>query len=116
MNIRFATNSIRARLSSEEFAELCAGKSMALEVDLPHGHAFRFKINQSSAAEWQFDSDPTGLWLSVPRAELSGLAQGLPSKEGLTHSFAAHGGELNIDLEVDVKRSASKPSRQALCE
>ncbi|MGE0116082.1 MAG: hypothetical protein AB7T07_14520 [Steroidobacteraceae bacterium] len=102
MNLRFATQSIRIRISTEELAQLQAGKSLGLEVSLPRGHSFRAKVNQSNA-EWQFDSDPTGLWFSIPRAELELLAQGAPSKEGMMHVFDTHHGELQISLEVDVK-------------
>ncbi|MGD9842547.1 MAG: hypothetical protein AB7F79_04685 [Steroidobacteraceae bacterium] len=107
MNLRFAANSIRVRVTTEEFADLCKGKSMGLDVLMPRGHAFRLKLNPSSAAEWRFDSDPTGLWLGVPRTELIGLAQQLPSRQGITHGFATGHSELQISLEVDVK-SGSK--------
>jgi hypothetical protein len=104
MNLRFAENSIRIRVSTDEFAQLHAGKSMGLEVPLPRGHAFRAKINQSNAADWQFDSDPTGMWLSVPRVELDKLAKSLPSKEGLMHDFITQQGALQVCLEVDAKK------------
>lgn len=103
MNLRFATHSIRLRVSADEFAQLHQGKSLALEVSLPRGHVFRAKVNQGSANEWQFDSDPTGLWLTVPRSELASLAQELPSREGVVHSFSTDHGELQVSLEVDVK-------------
>jgi hypothetical protein len=103
MNLRFDTHSIRIRVSNDEFQRLQAGKSLGLDVSLPHGHAFRAKVNRSNNSDWQFDSDPTGLWLSIPRVELDGLAQALPSKEGVVHAFGTHHGELQITLEVDVK-------------
>ncbi len=103
MNLRFAAHSIRVRVSSDEFEQLHAGKSLGLEVSLPHGHMFRAKVNQGSG-DWQFDSDPTGLWLSVPRHELDLLAQELPSREGIAHSFSTHHGELQVSVEVDVKK------------
>jgi hypothetical protein len=71
-------------------------------VPLPRGHMFRTKVNQSNAAEWSFDSDPTGLWLSVPRSELDALAQRLPSKQGVTHAFNTQRGELEVTLDVDT--------------
>jgi hypothetical protein len=108
MNLRFAENSIRIRISTEEFAQLQAGKSMALEVPLPRGHLFRAKINQSNAPDWQFDSDPTGLWLSVPRNELEVLAKQLPRKEGIAHDFVTQQGGLQVSLEVDVKSGRKK--------
>jgi hypothetical protein len=102
MNLRFATHSMRLRLTPEEFTQLHSGKNLALEVALPRGHAFRLKVNQSSVVDWRFDSDPTGLWLTVPRSELDALAQSLPSKHGITHAFTTTQGELQIVLEVDA--------------
>lgn len=102
MNLRFAPHSIRIRTTADEFAQLQAGKSLGLEVTMPRGHAFRAKVNQSNTGDWLFDSDPTGLWLSVPRAELDQLAQSMPSKEGVTHAFGTSHGELQISLEVDA--------------
>jgi hypothetical protein len=103
MNLRFDTHSIRIRVSNDEFTLLQAGKPLGLDVTLPHGHAFRAKVNRSNTSDWQFDSDPTGLWLSIPRGELEELAQALPSKGGVAHAFGTHRGELQISLEVDVK-------------
>lgn len=101
MNLRFAAHSIRVRITRDEFQLLHEGKPLALEVSLPRGHVFRAKVNPAS--EWLFDSDPTGLWLSVPRTELDVLHQSLPTKEGISHAFSTHHGELEVSLEVDVK-------------
>lgn len=103
MNLRFGDNSIRIRITSDEFAQLQASKSLALEVPLPRGHVFRVKLNQSNVGDWQFDSDPTGLWLSVPRSALDALANELPSKQGIAHDFETQHGALQVSLEVDVK-------------
>lgn len=103
MNLRFDSHSIRIRVSNDEFQQLQAGKALGLDVSMPRGHAFRAKVNRSNTSDWQFDSDPTGLWLSIPRIELENLAQALPSKEGLAHAFGTHHGELQISLEVDLK-------------
>jgi hypothetical protein len=103
MNMRFAENSIRLRVTSDEFAQLRIGKAMALEVSLPRGHLFRAKLNMATNGHWRFDSDPTGMWISVPRNELDALADDLPSKEGIVHAFATAHGELEVSLEVDVK-------------
>jgi len=37
---------------------------------------------------WQLDSDPTGIWLTVPRAELEPLGQTTTLAERLVHEFA----------------------------
>lgn len=105
MNMRFAENSIRLRVTSDEFAQLRIGKTMALEVPLPQGHLFRAKLNMAPNGHWHFDSDPTGMWISVPRQDIDALAGELPSKEGVAHAFATQKGELQVSLEVDVKRN-----------
>ena len=103
MNMRFSENSIRLRVTSDEFAQLRIGKTMALEVSLPQGHLFRAKLNMATNGHWHFDSDPTGIWISVPRRDIDSLAEDLPSKDGVVHAFATQKGELQVSLEVDVK-------------
>lgn len=107
MNVRFAENSIRLRVTNDEFEQMRLGKAMSLEVPLPRGHAFRCKLNVTANGNWLLDSDPTGLWVSVPRSEINALAEALPSKEGIEHAFATNDGELQVSLEVDVKRRAT---------
>jgi hypothetical protein len=101
MNLRFATHSLRVRVSADEFEQLKSGKSLGLEVSLPRGHVFRTKVNPAN--EWMFDSDPTGMWLNVPRSEIDALSAALPSREGIMHAFGTQHGELEVSLEVDVK-------------
>jgi hypothetical protein len=103
MNLRFAPNSIRIRTTAAEFKQLCENRTLSLDVPLPHGHAFRAKVNTAATGDWQFDSDPTGMWLSLPRQELDNLAQELPSRIGIIHRFGTQQGELQISFEVDTK-------------
>lgn len=102
MNVRFSANGIRLRISAEEFSDLRGGAPIGLEVSLPRGHVFRAKLN-ASGIDWHFDSDPTGLWISIPRSELETLANQLPSKDGVSHQFDTNHGSLGVSLEVDVK-------------
>jgi len=37
---------------------------------------------------WQLDMDPTGIWLTIPRAELEPLGQTTTLAERLVHDFA----------------------------
>lgn len=102
MNLRFATHNIRVRVSRDEFDQLRAGTTVGLEVSLPQGHLFRAKINQTNDAAWQFDTDPTGLWLSIPRREFEAMANDLPNKEGIQHTFETNHGTLEVNFEVDL--------------
>jgi hypothetical protein len=107
MNVRFANQSIRFRVNNDELQRLLAGKAVALEVSLFNSRMFRANISSGVMGPWQLESDPTGLWLSVPREELKTLAATLPNKEGLGHEFKTNQGELRVALEVDLKRAPS---------
>ncbi len=104
MNVRFADQSIRFRVQKEEFERLMSGKAVALEVTIFNSRVFRANISSNALGPWQLDSDPTGLWLSVPRNELKELSEALPSKEGLEHEFKTNHGDLHVSLEVDLRK------------
>ena len=105
MNVRFAEQSLRCRVSTAEVQTLLTGRAISLEVVLPQEHVFRLSVRPSALNHWQLASDPTGLWLSIPRAELEALAQTLPSKEGIAHNCeTANGKRLEVMFEVDVKK------------
>jgi hypothetical protein len=103
VNVRFSDRHVRFRVVPHELELLLAGRSLALDVSMPRSHQFRASVNVTPLGDWQLDSDPTGLWLSIPRSALEDLAQSLPRKEGVEHSFATGGEELAVDFEVDVR-------------
>ena len=104
MNIRFADHSVRCRATNVELASLLSGQAIALELTLPRDHVFRANVRPSPLGQWQLDSDPTGLWLTIPGAELRSLSESLPSRFGLEHRFElASGGYVTVSFEVDVK-------------
>lgn len=103
MNVRFADGSIRFRITSDEFQRLLGGKALTLEVPLGGSRSLRASVSAIRIGAWQLDSDPTGLWLRVPHAELEVLAGHLPSRSGVEHVFHTHGGEVQVAVEVDVK-------------
>ena len=87
MNIRFSDRHIRFRIAKHELDRLLAGRSLQLDVPMPRAHQFRASIGLTPLGDWQLDSDPTGLWLTIPRSIVEGLSQSLPSKEGIEHAF-----------------------------
>lgn len=105
MNIRFADKQIRFRIATEELDRLLTGRSLALEVSMPRSHRFRASVATTQLDKWQLDQDPTGIWLTVPRAAVTEFAKSLPSKEGLQHRFAVGAAdELSVVLEVDLRQ------------
>ena len=103
MNVRFSDRHIRFRVMRSELDRLLGGRSLALDVSMPRGYQFRASVNLTSLGDWQLDSDPTGLWLSMPRAVLESLSQSLPSKEGVEHQFTLDGKPLSVAFEVDLR-------------
>jgi len=104
MNVRFSDRHIRFRVTTQELERLLTGRSLALDVPMPRAHQFRANIGVTPLGDWQLDSDPTGLWLSLPRKDLEALVKDLPSKEGLEHEFAIDGTTLGVAFEVDLRQ------------
>jgi hypothetical protein len=105
MNIRFSDRHIRFRVARHELDRLLSGRSLSLDVPMPRSHQFRASINVTPLGDWQLDSDPTGLWLSIPRSALEALIEAHPQKEGLQHVFQTDGGgALAVAFEVDLRQ------------
>ena len=50
---------------------------------------------------WQLESDPTGIWVTLPRAELEQLGQTKSFAERLVHDFPVSPGEqVQVILEA----------------
>jgi hypothetical protein len=107
MNVRFAEQSVRCRITQAELDRLMSGRDVVLEVPLPPAHTFRLSVRPAVIGSWQLASDPTGIWLAVPRSELESLALSLPSKEGLAQQFGAGTSSVHVSVEVDLRRGGS---------
>lgn len=108
MNVRFSDRHIRFRVTQPELARLLAGRPLTLDVPMPKAHQFRASIGVTAIGNWQLDSDPTGLWLSLPKTDLETLSQTMPSKIGLEHTFALDGHSLGVAVEVDVRKERER--------
>ncbi len=104
MNIRFSDRHIRFRIVKQELERLLTGRPLQLDVPMPRAREFRASITVTQLGDWQLDSDPTGLWLSVPRVVAEGLSQSIPSKEGIEHRFEVGGTPLTVAVEVDLRQ------------
>jgi hypothetical protein len=106
VNVRFSDRALRCRITQAELELLLSGRAIALEVALPRDHTFRVNVRPAAFNGWQLDSDPTGVWLTIPRVDLESLAQSVPSREGIERSFdTAGGGSVQVTFEVDVRES-----------
>jgi hypothetical protein len=110
LNVRLSEGALRCRITRAELEQLLSGRAISLAVVLPRDHVFRVSVRAAAVGGWQLDSDPTGVWLTIPRAELESLTQNLPSRDGLEHSFdTSAGGAVQVSFEVDVReRGASR--------
>ena len=107
MNVRLAEGAVRIRVSRGELDVLLSSRALTLNVALPRNHVFRVNVRPAAIGGWALDSDPTGLWITIPRADLETLSQSLPSRDGLEHSFELVSGDhVVVSFEVDVKRRA----------
>lgn len=103
MNIKFASDAVRCRVSRAELDRLLSGRAVTLEVPLPRNHVFRASVWPGAMGGWQLESDPTGIWITIPKSELQALAESLPRKEGLGQEFEAMDGTVKVVFEVDVR-------------
>jgi len=115
MNIRFSEGSVRCRVTQGELDTLLSSRAVELALALPRNHTLRVNVKPGMIGGWRLDSDPTGVWITIPRSDLEALAQTLPSREGIEHRFElAGGGTVTVSFEVDVrKRSAGAQERSS---
>jgi len=103
MNVRFAPGEVRFRITREELDQLRSGRPVVMIVALPGQHAFQASIVSNQFGTWRLDSDPTGLWLALPKSSLDAFTD-VPSADGLEHCFElASGGAVNLVFEVDIR-------------
>jgi hypothetical protein len=105
MNVRFSDGAIRCRATATELEQLLTGRAIWLELCLPRDRRFRVNVRPAALETWQLESDPTGIWVSIPRSQFEALAKTLPSKQGIEHAFETTQGNVVVTFEVDLKQS-----------
>jgi len=105
MDVHFSGQALHCQMSRAELQRLSSGRSVELQVLLPRNHSFKISIRPTAIAAdrggWQLDSDPTGIWLTVPRAQVELLGQTTSFAERLMREFEVSPGErLQVILEV----------------
>lgn len=103
MNVRIAEDSLRWRVNQDELTSLLAGRALVLHVRLPRSRHVRYSVRASRVSGWQLESDPTGLWLTMPHEELEILAACVPTKAPIEHALEVDGEKLVLSFDVDVR-------------
>lgn len=105
MDVRFSSRALYCQITRSELERLSSGRTVDLVVQLPKHHSFRMSVRPSPLSAdrggWQLDSDPTGMWLTIPRSELELLGQTTTFAERLARDFAVTDQErLQVILEA----------------
>lgn len=115
MEVRFAGQALYCQISRAELDRLLSGRAIELQVALPRSHNFRINVRPSALAAdrggWQLESDPTGIWLTAPRAEIELLGQTTAFSERLMREFEVSSDtKVQVVLEVAVGEAGPSPS------
>jgi len=91
VDVRFSGQALYCQISRAELERLSSGRSVDLIVSLPRHRSFRVGLRSSAMSGdrggWQLESDPTGIWLTIPHAELEQLGQTETFAERLMRDF-----------------------------
>jgi hypothetical protein len=115
MDVRFSGQALYCQITRAELATLISGRSVDLIVSLPKHRTFRVSVRPSAMSAdrggWALDSDPTGLWLTIPRAELEQLGQTETFAERLMHDFPLSSSQqMQVILEAVPETQAEQRS------
>jgi hypothetical protein len=101
MDVEFSAGAVSCRVTREELGKLLSGRAITLDVVLPKEHRFRMNVRPAALNGWSLESDPTGLWLSIPRTELEAFEKSIESTSGMERTMeTSSGGALQVRLEV----------------
>lgn len=101
MIVVFSAGSFCCRVTRSELDRLLSGRAITLDVALPREHRLRVNIRPAALNGWQLDSDPTGLWLSVPRTDLETFERSLPDETAMERALETiSGGSLQVRFEL----------------
>lgn len=116
MDVRFSGQSLFCQITRSELATLASGRSLDLIVQLPRNHVFRLSVRPSQLhAErgWKLDSDPTGIWLTIPRSELELLGQTTTFSERLVREFPVSDSQ-NVQVILEALADEDRDDRSVL--
>jgi hypothetical protein len=117
VDVRFSGQSLFCQITRSELERLASGRAIELVVQLPKHHSFRVSVRPSPMSAdrggWQLDSDPTGTWLTIPRAELELLGQTTTFAERLTRDFPVSDHE-HVQVILEALPDEDKEDRSVI--
>ena len=105
VDVRFTGQALYCQITRSELERLLSGRAVELQVALPRDHSFRISVRPSALPAdrggWQLDSDPTGIWVTIPRDDVAMLGQTTSFAERLMRDFVVSGNErVQVILEA----------------
>lgn len=117
MDVRFSGQALFCQITRSELERLSSGRAIDLVVQLPKHHSFRVSVRPSPMSVdrggWQLETDPTGIWLTIPRAELEPLGQTTTLAERLIHEFPVSDTE-RVQVFLEALPDQEKEDRTVL--
>jgi hypothetical protein len=117
VDVRFSGQALFCQITRSELQRLSSGRAIDLVVELPKHHSFRMSVRPSPMSAdrggWQLDNDPTGIWLTIPRAELELLGQTTTFAERLIRDFPVSDGQ-QVQVILEALPDEDKDDRSVL--
>ena len=108
MNVRFSEQAIRCRATAAELQQLLTGRALSLDLCLPRDRKFRVNVRPAALETWQLESDPTGIWIAIPRSQLQALARRCRARKGSSTASRPRRAGVTVTFEVDLKKSQAE--------
>jgi hypothetical protein len=106
MKVQFASGTIRLRVTHAEFHALSTGAALSLGIAMPGG---RWQVDVAPARDFAVNLEAMRLAISLPACDLAGLADRLPTREGLRWQVDTPDGPISVAFEVDIR---DRPARR----
>jgi hypothetical protein len=117
VDVRFSGQTLYCQITRSELERLASGRAVELVVQLPKHHSFRMSVRPSpmnaDRGGWQLDNDPTGIWLTIPRADLELLGQTTTFAERLVRDFPVDDNE-NVQVILEALPDEDKDDRSVI--
>jgi len=117
MEARISGQTLLCQISRSELDRMISGRAIDLDLRLPRNHHFRISVRPSpldaERGGWRLDSDPTGIWLTIPNDQLQLFGQTKTFAERLIREFPISKTE-NMQVIVEAIPDVEKEDQTVL--